>query len=50
MEAKFWNYCILITVLIHSNSLGKYTIIIIIIIITTTVMIVVTIQLYSADV
>lgn len=46
MEAKFWNYCILITVLIHSNSLGKYTIIIII----TTVMIVVTIQLYSADV
>lgn len=46
MEAKFWNYCILITVLIHSNSLGKYTIIIII----TTIMIVVTIQLYSADV
>lgn len=46
MEAKFWNYCILIAVLIHSNSLGKYTIIIII----TTVMIVVTIQLYSADV
>lgn len=48
MEAKFWNYCILIAVLIHSNSLGKYTIIIIIII--TTIMIVVTIQLYSADV
>lgn len=47
MEAKFWNYCILIAVLIHSNSLGKYTIIIIII---TTIMIVVTIQLYSADV
>lgn len=47
MEAKLWNYCILISVLIHSNSLGKYTIIIIII---TTIMIVVTIQLYSADV
>lgn len=46
MEAKLWNYCILISVLIHSNSLGKYTIIIII----TTIMIVVTIQLYSADV